>query len=163
MRIALDEAEKAFKEGNYPVGAVLVIDEKIIDSAHNKQITERSRNAHAEYLLLHENSKIIRKKVRRGSSSKAELYSTLEPCLMCLGSAVFHRISRIIFACPDPRGGATYLNPEILSSWYVKNWPVIQGGLYDEPSYALICKFLKESAIPEHKNILRDFENMKKS
>ncbi|MFX0090986.1 MAG: nucleoside deaminase [Candidatus Hodarchaeota archaeon] len=162
MKIALDEANQALQENNYPVGAILVINQKIIDRAHNMFHTKKARNAHAEYFLLHENSQIIWKQLKKKPFSKVELFTTLEPCLMCLGAAWINKISRIVFACPDPHGGVTSLNPEILPKVYQDTWPQIQGGLHKEASYDLVCEFLKKSTTPNAPTILSCFEHMKK-
>lgn len=49
-----------------------------------------------------------------------EIYTTLEPCIMCLGTLVMSRVNRIVFACPDPLGGATSINKNTLSTYYVE-------------------------------------------
>lgn len=92
--------------------------------------------------MVRDNSKTIKEKVKN-NNSKIEIYTTLEPCLMCLGSIVLNRISRVIFGCFDPFAGATRVKSKDLSAWYVKNWPEISGGLFGKESCKLILDFMK--------------------
>src|SRR3989338_4277973 len=80
MRAALEEARKSLQEGNVPVGAVLVMEGKVIGRARNTANASQDRASHAEASLLTQCSQALRKKGNAHSS----LYVTLEPCLMCL-------------------------------------------------------------------------------
>jgi len=102
MRMALAEAEKAAASDETPVGAVLVIDDKVIASAHNMRETWQDPTAHAEVLVVREAS------ARSGTwrLQDAVLYVTLEPCLMCAGALVLARINRLVYGCRDPKAGA---------------------------------------------------------
>lgn len=119
MNLALEEAKKSVASGNYPVGAVLVADGKVIAKAHNKLKSQSDWASHAESVLLREHSSKI-KSLKKEFDSSLTLYSTLEPCLMCLGTIVLHRLSRVIFSCPDPHGGVMHLDPALLKDWYVR-------------------------------------------
>ncbi len=103
MQEALREARRAFDEGEVPVGAVLADAEgKIISRAHNQTIMRSDPTAHAEVLALREagmtsgNYRLI----------GASLVVTIEPCIMCAGSALNARIKRIVFGSLDPKAGA---------------------------------------------------------
>ncbi len=102
MRLALAEAVKAASLGETPVGAVLVIDRKVVAAAHNMRETWQDPTAHAESIVLREAS------ARLGTwrLSDATLYVTLEPCLMCAGALVLARIDRLVYGCRDPKAGA---------------------------------------------------------
>lgn len=103
MREALQEAEKAFQEGEVPVGAVLCDESgEIVARAHNRPIALCDPTAHAEILAL-----------RAGAShhgnyrlTKSTLVVTIEPCLMCMGAALNARICRLVFGASDPKSGA---------------------------------------------------------
>ena len=159
MKLALEEARKAFKKGNVPIGAVLVENNKLIDKAGNSQFNEDNWASHAEAKLIKENSSIIRKKVKK-ESSKLTLYTTLEPCLMCFGIIILHRISRIVYGCPDPFSGATHINPNNMSAWYNRHWPKIEGGLFKKESYDLMIEYMKNKE--DWKRVLAAFEKMRK-
>jgi tRNA(adenine34) deaminase len=160
MRLALEEAKIALNKGDYPVGAVLVIDREVVAKKRNRLHNDKDWVSHAELLLITENSKLIREKIKSGS--KVELFTTLEPCLMCLGASVSNRISRIVFSCPDPHGGSTHLNPKQLTDWYARKWPKIEGGLLHKESYGLMIQFMKSKNTETWNRILKLFEAMYK-
>lgn len=102
MRLALVEAKSAFSENEVPVGAVLVIENKVVASAHNNKVTTSDPTAHAE---MH----VIRKaaaKVENWRLTNATVYVTKEPCVMCVGAMVNARIGRLVYGCRDERYGA---------------------------------------------------------
>ncbi len=102
MREALQEADKARKEGEVPVGAVLVKDKKIIARGHNKPVSGNDPTAHAEIVAIRNAGE----KTQNYRLLGCELYVTLEPCAMCLGAAVQSRIKRLVFGALDPKSGA---------------------------------------------------------
>jgi tRNA(adenine34) deaminase len=102
MREALLEAEKAKKEGEVPVGAVLVKDKNIIARGHNKPVSKNDPTAHAEIVAI----RSACGRTQNYRLSGCELYVTLEPCAMCLGAAVQSRIKRLVFGALDPKSGA---------------------------------------------------------
>ncbi len=160
MKLALEEARIAFKNGDVPVGAVLVIDGKQVATHKNSTFSDESYGDHAEANLIQQCSKLIKGAVEE-RRVKVELYTTLEPCLMCLGTALIHRIDRIIFACPDPHGGATELKASDLPGWYGEVWPTIAGGLFKEEAFDLMVKYMKSKNTPKLMNMLREYEQMK--
>ena len=102
MRIALEEARKAYREDEVPIGAVLVSEGEILAQAHNMPISLNDPTAHAEILVLREAS--LRKSNYRLPNTV--LYVTVEPCLMCLGALLHARISLLVFGAFDPKAGA---------------------------------------------------------
>jgi len=102
MRLALAEAHKAAALGETPVGAVLVIGEEVVSSAHNMRETWQDPVAHAELLAIREAAA----RLGRWRLSEATLYVTLEPCLMCAGALVLARVGRLVYGCRDPKAGA---------------------------------------------------------
>ena len=102
MRKALEEAELAFAADEVPVGAVIVIDQRIIARAHN--LTERLTDvtAHAEMQAITSAANFLGGKYLKGCT----LYVTLEPCLMCMGALYWSHLDRIVFGADDPKRGA---------------------------------------------------------
>ena len=102
MRKALDEAERAYAIDEVPVGAVIVIDQKIIARAHN--LTERLNDvtAHAEMQAITSAANFLGGKYLKGCT----LYVTLEPCVMCMGALYWSQLDRIVYAASDPKRGA---------------------------------------------------------
>lgn len=102
MNLALAEAYTAGEQGEVPVGAVVVVDGKVVASAGNRREATRDPTAHAEITALREAARIL----GRWRMPDATVYVTLEPCPMCAGALVAARIGRLVFACADPKAGA---------------------------------------------------------
>jgi tRNA(adenine34) deaminase len=103
MSHALELARHAeVREGEVPVGAVLVLDGKAIGEGWNRNIAASDPTAHAEILALRDAGRRLGNYRFPG----AELYVTLEPCVMCAGAIVHARIARVIFGARDPKTGA---------------------------------------------------------
>ena len=101
MKSAIAEAEKAYAEGETPVGAVIVRDGGIIASAHNMTERLNDSTAHAELLAIQAAEKATGDRRLTGCA----LYVTMEPCPMCAGAALNSRIEEIVFGAWDPRDG----------------------------------------------------------
>lgn len=140
MRIALEEANIALQTGNWPVGAILVVDEEMVAKSRNNKGSRIDRISHAEMLLFINHSQEIYQ-WNTVQNKKVELFTTCEPCLMCLGTAVIHRISRIVVACKDPRGDMTSIKPELMGDYYKRNWPSLEYGLRFDEAYNLLKTF----------------------
>jgi tRNA(adenine34) deaminase len=102
MAVALDEARLAAAEAEVPIGAVVVLDGREVARAHNRPIGLRDPTAHAEVLALRAAADALGAYRLPG----ATLYSTLEPCAMCVGAALHARIERLVFGARDPKAGA---------------------------------------------------------
>jgi tRNA(adenine34) deaminase len=103
MSHALELARHAeVREGEVPVGAVLVMDGKAVGEGWNRNIAASDPTAHAEVLALRDAGRRLGNYRFPG----AELYVTLEPCVMCAGAIVHARIARVIFGARDPKTGA---------------------------------------------------------
>ena len=112
-------------------------------------------------ISLNRNSALIKRE--SGNGAKVDLYATLEPCLMCFGTAVHHRLSRIIYACPDPNAGSTHIDPRSMKEVYLNMWPKIFSGLMKEKSCEMMIDFFRNGEPEEWKiRNAKLFENMKK-
>ncbi|NAS31802.1 nucleoside deaminase [Flavobacteriaceae bacterium R38] len=132
MKKALEEAEIAFQEGEVPVGAVIVIDNRIIARAHN--LTEKLNDvtAHAEMQAITSAANFIGGKYLKDCT----LYVTLEPCQMCAGALYWSQISKIVYAASDDKRGFTVMGTKL----HPKT-KIIDGILSDEASQLLIRFF----------------------
>ncbi len=101
MKRALVEAERALEEGEVPVGAVIVVDQKIIARAHNQTERLNDVTAHAEMQAITSAAHYLNGKYLKGCT----LYVTLEPCTMCLGALYWSQLDRIVFGAADPKRG----------------------------------------------------------
>jgi tRNA(adenine34) deaminase len=112
MKKALQEAEFAFDKGEIPVGAVIVIDNKIIARTHNLTELLHDVTAHAEMQAITSAANFIGGKYLKGCT----LYVTLEPCQMCAGALYWSQINKIVFGASDDQRGfqtlGTTLHPK---------------------------------------------------
>ena len=102
MRLALEEATQAGAHGDVPVGAVAIVDGRVVASRHNERELRRDPTAHAEILALQDAASHLGS-WRLGAVT---LVVTLEPCPMCAGAAVAARVGRLVFGAADPKAGA---------------------------------------------------------
>lgn len=102
MREALKEAGKAFKKGEVPIGAVLVLNGKVIGRGHNLKETSANPIAHAEIIAI----KKAAERLGAWRLLNSTIYVTLEPCLMCMGALIQARVKRLVFGSYDPKAGA---------------------------------------------------------
>ncbi|MDF2855017.1 MAG: adenosine deaminase [Neobacillus sp.] len=108
MEEAIKEARKAEELNEVPIGAVIVLDGKIISKAHNLRESKQSAIAHAELLAIDSACK----ELNNWRLENATLYVTLEPCPMCSGAIILSRIKRVVYGAADPKGGCagTFMN-----------------------------------------------------
>jgi tRNA(adenine34) deaminase len=136
MRLAIIEAEKAFAKDEVPVGAILVIENKIVARSHNQVELLNDSTAHAEILSLTTAYNALGSKY----VPSATLYVTLEPCLMCSGALYWSKIGRIVFGASDDKNGyRKYTNQQ--SPFHPKTDLV--GGVLAEECAALMKCFFK--------------------
>jgi tRNA(adenine34) deaminase len=102
MAEALAEARLAAAEGEVPIGAVLVVDGRIVGRGRNARERLRDPTAHAEILALQQAAK----ELGRWRLTGATMYATLEPCPMCAGALVNARVDRLVYGVADPKAGA---------------------------------------------------------
>ncbi|NQY08002.1 MAG: nucleoside deaminase [Flavobacteriales bacterium] len=110
MKQAFKEAQHAFDEGEVPIGAVIVCNNKIIARAHNQTERLNDVTAHAEILAYTSATEYIGSKYLK----KCTLYVTLEPCAMCAGACSWSQISNIVYGASDPKKGFTSVGSNML-------------------------------------------------
>ena len=134
MRKALEEAEKAYEIDEVPVGAVIVVNQRIIARAHN--LTERLNDvtAHAEMQAITSAANFLGGKYLK----RCTLYVTLEPCVMCMGALYWSQLDRIVYAASDPKRGALAqgVNPHPKS--------ICMGGVMQEAAADLLQRFFQK-------------------
>ena len=139
MDLAIKQAIKAEKEGEVPIGAVLVKDELLIAKAHNQPITKNDATAHAEIQLLRNAGKKLQNYRLTGST----LYVTLEPCAMCFGAMIHARIERIVFGAYDPKTGVCGSSEDLTNANCFKHKINITGGVSERQCSQLLQAFFK--------------------
>lgn len=110
MKEALKEAEKAFEEGEIPVGAVVVCRNRIIARAYNQTEKLNDVTAHAEMIALTSAANYIGGKYLHD----CKLYVTLEPCVMCAGALYWSQIDELIFGATDPKRGYKRIDEQLI-------------------------------------------------
>lgn len=142
LDMALESAREAHSLGNFPVGAVLVIDNEVVGVGGNKINEKKSFMWHAEMTLIMENSSKMYAAYNAGKSIK--LYSTLEPCIQCLGASVISYVNEIYYILKDPNGGACDMRHDNIGFHYIDDWPKIFHCPYTSESLDLLEDFLKK-------------------
>ena len=137
MEIALEEAAMAAEAGDVPVGAVVVVDGRVVARAHNEREIRRDPTAHAEVLALGEAARALGDWRLTG----ATVVATLEPCPMCAGALVAARVSRLVFGAPDPKAGATGSLYNLCSDPRLNHEVEVRHGVMAERSAALLEGF----------------------
>ena len=143
MKIALEEAQKAAKKDEVPVGAVVVLSGRIIGRGHNMPITHHDPSAHAEMLAMREAAKILGNYRLTG----AELYVTLEPCIMCAGAIIQARLTRVIFGARDPKYGAVASLYHVLADQRLNHQVAVTEGILKEECGEIISRFFREKRV----------------
>jgi tRNA(adenine34) deaminase len=139
MAIALEEARLAAREGEVPVGAVLVVEGRLTARAHNRTIADRDPAAHAEVLALRETARALQDHRVGGT-----LFVSLEPCLMCMGAMVQARVERLVFGARDPKAGAAVSLYRIAEDPRLNHRFAVGEGLMAAEAGALLSEFFAE-------------------
>ncbi|MEN6487469.1 MAG: tRNA adenosine(34) deaminase TadA [Smithella sp.] len=143
MKMALEEAQKAVEKGEVPVGAVVVLSGRIIGRAHNMPITLHDPSAHAEMLALRGAAQTLGNYRLTG----AELYVTLEPCIMCAGAIIQARLARVIFGANDPKYGAVASLYQVLADKRLNHQVAMTEGILKEECSEIISRFFREKRV----------------
>jgi tRNA(adenine34) deaminase len=137
MREALGEAQLAVQHEDVPVGAVIVREGRIIARAHNERELRCDPTAHAEILALRAAAAVLGGWRLAGCT----LYVTLEPCVMCAGAIQQSRIDRVVFAAPDPKGGATGTLYNVVADPRLNHEVEVTHGVLAKESSQLLFEF----------------------
>ena len=144
MRDALDEARKAFDEGEVPIGAVLVYRNEIIARAHNRCELLDDPTAHAEMLVIKQACRIL----GNYRLNEADVFVTIEPCVMCAGALHLARVRRVVFGCADIKGGAMGSQYSIHLDERLNHRLIVKRGLLDEDCRRLMQSFFQKLRSP---------------
>ncbi len=139
LRRSIELAAQAERNGDVPIGAVLVSGDLILEAKNEKEL-RRDPTAHAEMLLLREAAR--RLDVWR--LSEATLYVTKEPCLMCAGAIIAARIRRLVYGARDPRGGADGGAFDVLRSPKTNHRLEVTAGILEAETAAQLQRFFRE-------------------
>jgi len=139
MRLALEEAKRAPAKGEVPIGAVLVMEDRVLAQVHNFREAWQDPTAHAEIVALREAANQLGTWRLTGTT----LYVTMEPCAMCTGAIIQSRVSRLVFATKDPKAGACGSVFNLPDERRLNHRVQVLGGVLERESQDLIQAFFR--------------------
>jgi tRNA(adenine34) deaminase len=137
MQLALAEARRAERHGDVPVGAVVVLDGKVVATACNEREFRHDPTAHAELLAM----RAAAERLGRWRLDDCTLYVTLEPCAMCAGAAVNARVGTLVFGAADLKAGAMGSLYNLAADPRLNHEPVVRHGVLAHESAQLLQAF----------------------
>jgi tRNA(adenine34) deaminase len=137
MREALEEARKAEREGEVPVGACVLINNKIVGRGHNHSIRMHDPTAHAEILALRHAARSMQNHRLPG----AVLVVTVEPCVMCAGAIIQARIELVIYGAADFKAGALDTHFHLATTAHLNHQFAVMSGILEEECSVLLRSF----------------------
>lgn len=137
MKLAIAEAKKAEAIGEVPIGAVIVLDGKVIGSGYNVRETTQKAGTHAELLAIEQ----ANEHVGSWRLEDCTLYVTLEPCPMCAGAIVQSRIPRVVYGAQDPKAGCVGTLMNLLQEERFNHQAEVTSGVLEEECGALLTNF----------------------
>jgi len=140
MRAALDQARLGLQAGEVPIGAVLVIGDRIVARAFNQPIGAVDPTAHAEVLVLRGAARAI----GNYRLTDATVYVTVEPCLMCVGALVHARVREVVYGAPEPKTGALVSTMKGLDMPGLNHRFAVTSGVLEDECRAIIQEFFRE-------------------
>lgn len=140
MQEALEEAKKAYKKLEIPVGVVIVKDGQIIARAHNMKEEKKDTTKHAEIIAIQRASK----KLKSWRLNDCEMYVTLEPCPMCAGALIQSRIKKVYIGTKDEKTGACGSVLNLLEDYKFNHKVEIEKGVLSKQCEEILKKFFKE-------------------
>jgi len=137
MDLALEEARAAARDGEVPVGCVIVHRGAVVARGHNRTVADRDPTAHAELIALRRAASIL------GTErlTACDVHVTLEPCTMCAGALSLARIRRLYYGAADPKGGAVESGVRFFASPACHHRPDVYGGIAEREAAALLRGF----------------------
>lgn len=139
MRHAIRLAQRAEEQGEVPVGAVMVLDDRCIAEAWNQPIQANDPTAHAEILALRKAGQ----QLQNYRLIDTTLYVTLEPCVMCMGGIAHARVKRLVFGAYDPKRGAVCHALQLSDAPFLNHRIDWTGGVLEQSCSELLTDFFK--------------------
>jgi tRNA(adenine34) deaminase len=139
MGLALEEARAAAASGDVPVGAVIVIGDRIVGRGCNRREVDRDPTAHAEIVALRAAAAALGQWRVEGT-----LVVTQEPCPMCAGALVNARVARLVYGCPNPKAGAVATLYQIVSDPRLNHRITVTSGVRADECAAVLQQFFAE-------------------
>jgi tRNA(adenine34) deaminase len=139
MRLALELAREAMRQGEVPVGAVVTFEGRVLAQAHNLREALNDPTAHAERLAL----TLAGRSLGTWRLDRCTLYVTLEPCPMCAGAIVQGRVHRVVYGAPDPKAGACDSLYRIVNDPRFNHRTIVTRGVLSEECGSILTEFFR--------------------
>ena len=146
MKSAIRQAQRAIDKDEVPVGAVIVLDGKIIAKAHNLMEKTQLATAHAEILAINKACK----KLKSWRLDGAEMYVTVEPCAMCAGAIVNARIKKVYFGAYEKKSGCAQSKFNVLTDSGLNHVTEFLGGVEEQTCADIIKSYFKAKRIKKN-------------
>jgi tRNA(adenine34) deaminase len=140
MKMALEEAGKANKRGEIPVGAILLKGDRVLAKDHNRCIELSDPTAHAEILVLRKGGEIL----KNYRLNDTVMYVTAEPCPMCVSAMVHSRISRLVFGALEPKFGAVESKFKLLDDNGINHKVKVDRGILEKECAGILKGFFRK-------------------
>ena len=147
MQVAIEQARIAEENGDVPIGAVIVYENRIIGKAYNQREQLQDPTAHAEIIALTQAAAALENWHLNGCT----IYVTLEPCPMCAGALVLSRMDRLVYGCDDPKAGACNSLYNIVQDERLNHHLEVTSGVLAEQCGRLLQEFFAKRRL-ENKN-----------
>jgi tRNA(adenine34) deaminase len=139
MDEALQTAQQALQAGEVPVGAIVVLGNKIVGRGWNRNLSDHDPSAHAEIVALRNAGTAIGNHRLIG----CELFVTIEPCAMCAGAMIHARLKRLVYGADDPKAGAVHSVMQVLNHPQLNHKMEVRGGVAADRCAELLQEFFK--------------------
>lgn len=148
MKLAIEEAKKAWDLDEVPIGAIVVYKGEVIGRGHNLRENEQSPAAHAEMLAIQEASEYL----NSWRLEDTTLYATLEPCVMCSGAIVMSRIPHVVYGASDPKGGCSGSLMNLIEDSRFNHRSTVERGVLAEECGEMLRTFFREKREKKKQN-----------
>jgi len=140
MEEALCAAQRALEAGEVPVGAVVVLEGRIVGRGSNRNLTDNDPSAHAEIVALREAGRNL----GNHRLVDCDLFVTIEPCAMCAGALIHARIRRLVYGAEDPKAGAVHSVLAVINHPSANHQMEVRGGVLAGKSAEILQEFFRQ-------------------
>ncbi|MEB7658587.1 tRNA adenosine(34) deaminase TadA [Mammaliicoccus vitulinus] len=140
MKLAIQEAKKAWEMDEVPIGAIVVYKGEVIGKGHNLRENDQSPIAHAEMIAIQEAAKHL----NSWRLEETTLYATLEPCVMCSGAIVMSRIPHVVYGATDPKGGCSGSLMNLIEDMRFNHRATVERGILEQECGEMLRNFFRE-------------------
>jgi len=140
MRAAIDQAREARRRNEVPIGAVVVLEGRIVGAGFNQPIASADPTAHAEIVAMREAARVLGNYRLTG----ATLYVTVEPCLMCVGAMVHARVATLVYGVREPKAGAVESTQRAHEHAALNHRVAVVGGVLEDECRQVLQEFFRQ-------------------